>query len=176
MGFGGIRIAGHSGTDFKHKKAFKNQKKYIDDTRPMMDAKIESRDRSKKSYYDNTFKRIIAFSFCFVILCIIYAFVYKMGVVVYNTSYDQYKMSKELRRVEDLNAADMLYKSALLYYNSDHLDHAQYEISLVLKITPHDPKAIHLMKDILEGQCSTKNTFCKEAQMYKDYIKLTNSS
>lgn len=175
MGYCGIKIPGHSGTDFKHKKVFKDSKTLLKHNAIIQNVRIESREAVPNYNIFHYIKIVTVISFAITILILIGFFVSRIGKLKIHKTYisSEYLMSKENEQKKE--AAEMMYKSAKMYFDSGALDYAQEEMIRVLKIYPTNNEALVLMQSILAEQCKVNNKFCKNAKAYKEYLTLTNS-
>lgn len=172
MGYCGIKIAGHSETDFKHRKAFVTRKKVLD-----IETSYDNVANTSRTYnYDS--KSAIKIRIVSLILISLFLVVtYFAGKNLYKAGIDPHlsalQSPKKNVSSEASHAALLMYDSAKTYYNSGSLNQAQEEMIRVLKLYPTNKEALILMSKILDKQCVTKRQFCKDAQQYKEYLNLT---
>ena len=174
MGYCGIKIPGHSGTDFKHKKAYKESKQLLNAEQSFVDIRLEPRE-SYRTYSPLSLPmKIITIISILAVTALLSLFIYKSATVSIhkNSLSNEYLRSIELQ--QNIEAAEMLYNSAQLYFKSGALNEAQYEINLVLNLYPKNREAIQLMYEILDKQCEVNHQFCDEASAYDDYLKAVN--
>ena len=168
MGYCGIKIPGHTGTDFKHKKAFKKSIYNLKKEKRASDVKTVAREKTKSNPWLKYLHFTIALGFLAIFCIVTFFFFLRIGQTphknFYTTSTKKYTYDREAQRV--------LYGSANLFYINELYDHAQEEAVRLLKVNPKEMKNIKLMHSILEKQCETKNIFCKEAEEYCAYLDL----
>lgn len=171
MGYCGLKISGHSETEFKNRTAFKTRKKVVDIENSSNTAVNST--RNYKYDYKKEFRLKLLSLF---IVTIGIALLYMGGKTIFRTGLDPHlaalKSPKKDTESENIHAAYVMYQSANAYYNSGALNHAQDEMVRVLKLYPTNQDALLLMSKILTKQCEVKNQFCKEASEYKTFLKL----
>lgn len=79
MGYCGIKITGHSETDFKHKKVFAKSQKMLSHKPIFTDVRIEQREQAPSYLWFKRMKIIIVFTFIATILLLTTAFSSKMN-------------------------------------------------------------------------------------------------
>jgi len=163
MRYCGIKILGHSKTDFKHKTAFANRKRLLEPEMNFVDVKIESREKNPPYSWFTYLKISIGFSF----ICTILILTSFLALRIDNISIDKTYLSADLLNSteisENIHAARLMYNSARLHLKAGNLDYAQEEITRVLKLYPTNIDALNLMLNVLDQQCIVKNKYCSYA-------------
>jgi len=185
MGFSGIKITGHSGTEFKHRKAFASFKQvsknpsYKNIDAPN-NAQFEKRDYS---YKVNKLEQLIKIGFLLpLFLGTLFFAIYlffdpKIGwfepLYFNNAAYLENKESEEKRLNREAYA--VLVKSGYEYLESNNLDQAHWEFYRALKMYSHAKGANLGMTKTLAIKCQTKGVYCKEAKDYYESVIRINS-
>ena len=167
MGFAGIKIPGHSGTDFKNKKVYAKAEKLLNDQPIFIDVRLEQRE-SKPTYpWYSVLKKGFTFLILstFILLLIDYSFYNEPPIPKKQKEIIPFLTSSEKHR-----AVVVMFNSAQYHYDAKEYDEAQNEITRVLHLYPHDLESIELMHKILTKQCELKNKFCRDAMDYQDYL------
>ncbi len=172
MGYCGLKIPGHTGTDFKHKKVFTESRKMLNNKSITTNAKVEQREKDPSYNWFLYLKITIAFVSICTILLLISFFVLRIDNLSIRKTHLSSEYLKSVENRENMEAAEMLYISATQYFNSGALDYAQEEITLILKLYPRNIEALQLMYKILDQQCVINDKFCEEAKDYQEYLAL----
>ena len=172
-----FKIPGHSGTDFKHRKAFKKAKE-LQDKRKRVSAAI-TKNNFEPGYSKNIANSLLAkwmkagLFFSAVVLSLI--FVENQADNI-STQLKEYKTKSEIIRAENIiNVYTRAYKvltttgNDYLYWNM--LDEAQSEFALALKIDKNGKAANLGMTKTLMKKCAQRSEYCAEAKAYLDYMK-----
>ena len=170
MGYCGIKIAEHSGTDFKNKKVYSNYNKLLNKKTTYTNVHIEQREQAPSFLWYNRVKLIIVITFFSIFLFLLSAYGTRLNNISIHKSQVSTRILESNTTKEKQAAAIMLYNSAKQYYSSGAINYAQDEITLVLNLYPTNIEALELMHKILDKQCETKNKFCDNAQEYRQYL------
>ncbi|MEM9545049.1 MAG: hypothetical protein AAGA77_03705 [Bacteroidota bacterium] len=171
MGYCGIKIPGHSGTDFKHKKVFKGSKKLLNEKQKFVDTRVESRD---KRHWDSRIIILIKLTSALSILvltALLFMFFMRSTTVSIHKSQLPSEYTQSIKDMEKERAGNVLYRSAQLHLEAGNLDYAQDEIILFLKLYPKSIEGLKLTHEILVQQCNVNKKYCHEAKVYEDYLK-----
>jgi len=171
MGYCGMRIPGHTGTDFKHKKVFKGSKKLLNDQKTFVDVKIESREKHDFNLGISNFIKFSSVVFVIFLIGLFSIFLVRSVTVKIHKNRLSAEYLNSVEAQQNKEAADMLYHSAHLHYTAGNLDYAQDEIILALKLFPRNLLYIEQMRKVLVGQCEVNHKFCQEAKEYEDYLR-----
>ena len=172
MGYCGLKIVGHSETDFKHKKVFAKSQKILNHKPIFTNIRIEQREQTPNYLWYNRIRNTIVIVFIFTVITLLFSYGTRINNMSLHNDQVPSKIIDSYKTKEKQEAAIMLYNSAKLYYNSGALNYAQDEITLVLNLYPTNIKALQLMHNILDKQCETKNKNCKHAEEYRQYLAL----
>lgn len=171
MGYCGIKIPGHSETEFKHRTAFRRRKKVVDIENTCERAITSSRNYTY-DYKKANRLRIVSL----IVICTLSITLYFGSKNMFKIGLDPHlsalQSPKKNTNPEKVNAAYVMYNSAKSYYNSGAWNLAQDEIIRVLKLYPTNKDALILMSEILSKQCEVNNKYCKEASDYDKYLAL----
>lgn len=173
MGYAGIKIPGHSGTDFKHKKVFKKSQKILNDQPIYSDVRIEHREPKPTYPWFLKIKILFTILFFFIIFIMLSGYASKIS----NLKIHKRKIESVpfLTTMEKHRAAVVMFSSAKNYYNTQQYQEAQDEMTRVLKLYPHDLESIEMMYKILNKQCEIKNKYCDNAKQYEQYLSRINN-
>jgi len=172
-----FKIPGHSGTDFKHRKAF-NKVEELQDKRKRTSGAIMD------SNYDaepNKYKRNSSFSKWFKAGLLLTTFIFSFFFIKNQASNISNQLSKYGAEGEIIKAQSKknVYTRAYriltstgndyLYWNM--LDEAQSEFALALKIDKNGKAANLGMTKTLIKKCAQKSEYCQEAKAYLNYMR-----
>ncbi len=175
MGYCGLKIPGHTGTDFKHKKVFTKPKEILNHKRKITNVKIEPREQDRSHAWFLKFKVCISVLSIGIIFLLISFFASRINNVAIHRTHLSAVYLKSIEDNEKKEAAELMYNSAKLYYDSGSFDSAQEEITRVLTIYPRNLEALTLMHKILTKQCEIHDKFCRDANDYKEYLASNNN-
>ena len=176
---GHFKIPGHSGTDFKHKKAFSRQKDYYrkklkekskyNSLDKVNTYKVEFKPTEKKNLVLETVK-YIGITITFIGLFWIGSKLFESYKISAKQSIEYHQESKNRTKNEAYN---VLTKTGLDYFNSGELDMAQEEFILALKINQNGLDARIGLTKVLQAKCIALNKFCVEFEENLEYLQKT---
>ena len=172
MGYCGIKIPGHTGTDFKHKKAFKKSIYNLKKEKRASDVRTVAREESKIIPWLKYLHFSIVLGFLSIFCVVTFLFIMRIG----QTPHKNFFKSPTKKYTYDREAQRVLYGSANILYYNELYDLAQEEAVRLLKVNPTEIKNIKLMHSILEKQCETKDIFCEEAEEYCAYLDMMKNT
>ena len=182
---GHCKIPGHSGTDFKHRKAFKKRKEYL--TKQLLSKKtfkntgLLKNDKHRNEIGNNGRSEInkgTLLVLSFFIVAALGSIIY-MGSQIYKkpvrefleVSLDEVQpiiKSHQQRELEE--AYNFLASSGNGYLNANLLDEAQTEFSHALKLYEYGRKARIGLTKILIKKCEMYSNLCKEAEENIEFL------
>ena len=180
----GGKIPGHSGTDFKHRKAFSGPKAFYKNGRIFSKKKLAASSQSfeeilkARKHQKRVESRILIYLVLFIgiltISCLWYfdqnypAYVYKQE----QQRLEQYQNSKlEKQLKEDMEDYSVLVNIGNINLDHGKLNEAQGLFSSALRIFPNGIEGHIGMEKTLRLQCFTNSQNCKEAQNYAAFVK-----
>lgn len=182
MGFPGhFKIPGHSGTDFKHRKAFSKVKAYQKTRKSVRkhiasskfgDPGIVSQLQEARTSKANTFATYLSIgSKLFFALALLTTFVLGMNWVLnrpisISPEPENLAFKKELR-----DAYHVLVTTGNNFLLGGSLDEAQSEFVRAIKIDEYGELARIGLTKVLAKKCELYNEFCEEAVQQKDFLK-----
>ena len=122
MAYIGGHIQGHSGTDFKHRKAFVKRKENLKNTERTTDVHTVPREKEPIFTLFTPIKFTISILlFALLVLAIVFS-LEKIDTTLSNTFSPPTHIQKEKKQREMQNANHVLYNSARLHYNAGNYD------------------------------------------------------
>ena len=186
MGFPGhFNIPGHSGTDFKHRKAFAKIKDYNRKRSSIDLPKIETEKDFKTSpqfskKYQLTFaEKAIKFGFklplflCFIIISfwVFNNFTNHYFSVINNSDKAYQTTVKEYKAKEKRENYDLFIRSGKSHLKANQLNFAQAEFIRALTIYKYAKEARVGLTLTLVEKCNSRKEFCQEAQDHILFLK-----
>lgn len=176
MGFSGCHIPGHSGTQFRHRKAFvKNKSNKALKTLPNFVKNDSSFSAEKRdTYSDSVIVKILqkivlptlmVGSMFFIIICCTSFF---RSLSLLSDGHSEYHQKARAKELQDWYR--YFVKSGHYYMRTNNLEAAQNEIHRALKIFPTGMHANIAMTQILSRRCKMEGSFCSEAHHYYSLI------
>ena len=183
MSFGNGKISGHSGTEFKHRKAFTGIKAHrkrwqssVNKEQPSdtVSWKEVNMERTAKKWEDA--QRALLFLIPILIIAnfLVWKYDDKFGQMIneqYAARQDYVAQQKALRVMSENDAAyDLLTRSGKLFLKSGSLDYAQKEFIGALKLYPYGKEANIGLTKVLVKKCELCQMYCEEAEQYLAFI------
>lgn len=186
MGFPGhFKIPGHSGTDFKHRKAFSKIKKYYRDQQiirsPKSDCEsaIKATQQNPIKYRFSKRDKILNLGVkfpLFLLFTTMAFFVLKNFTNYYFTKFEKSNrqfvidLNKQAEK-EKKDAYDLFVRTAQSYLHVNKLDKAQSEFIRALSLDNYGKLArIGLTKTLIK-KCKQQQEFCDEIKPHLDYLE-----
>ncbi len=188
MGFSGSKISGHSGTSFKHRKAFVKIKEYYNKNKKVSRNKSNEKEISEKEggcqreYKVKKFDKVINLGFklpLFIVFTIALIIVGKNYTRALSKSFLENRSNAQIERalndkIESENAYRVLTRTGFDYLRYEQLNEAQSEFTRALKINSYGKEARIGLTKVLEKKCNLYGEFCKEAELNLEYLKQMN--
>jgi len=189
MGYGGCRIPGHSGTQFKHRTAFSRAKHHRSNLRyKNLDYKASSypnlknnvgliREEKTHPVYKilgDAFKWFTAILFLLCIAGIAYL-IYDSSDLSKNESHPEkflVNLNALYQNDFDKRAYRILNNNGARHLYGNNFDFAQAEFTRALKVNPNGKNARRGLTKILIYKCQTKNQYCEDAQKNIEFLLL----
>jgi hypothetical protein len=124
MGYCGLKIAGHSLTDFKNRKAFSKSKKILNHQPIFNNVRIEQREASPKYSWFFRLKLFISIVGIFTIVLLISVYGMRLNYFLGQNNHVTSEGIDKLKQKENQEAAIMMFSSAQQYFNSSAFNHA----------------------------------------------------
>lgn len=178
---GSFRISGHSGTDFKHRKAFKKTKELQDKRKRTSSVVIKSNFNYKisENLLHNSYEKLIKVGLFLLISVFVMQFKERMifdplGEYGAHGFTEKATIKEQNKRIINEQAYHVLTTTGNDYLYWNRLDEAQDEFARALKIDKNGYKANLGMTKTLMKKCKQRGEYCDEAKDYLDYMKTSN--
>lgn len=174
MGYCGIKIPGHTGTDFKHKKVFTPSKKLLSHKPKIENIRIVSREPKRSFISFGILKKTIGFLFIITLIIVISMLVYRIDDL--SIHKDKITMH-DIERINEQNIAseakflDDLYIGAASEYNNGKFTRAHEKLYALLLVDENNNPAEKLLIKVLVAKCEKFDIGCKQLEYYSKYLE-----
>ena len=160
------KIPGHSGTDFKHQKVFKNNSVL---THSSTDILLESRDEGSSYNWFSYIRVFITFSVVILSLILIFSLAYRIDTIELNA--DKTRL-EELNFVTHKKVQDYQYllDESYILFEKGFLTKAHEKLYAFLLVDPDNKEAEYLLLNVLETKCKKKRIGCRDSKYYADAL------
>ncbi len=176
IGGGGGKIPGHSGTDFKHRKAFGGTKAFYKKWQIYNKHKLarssqsfEEIRRARQHQKNVEIKSLLYLMAIIVSLTIVALWCFENYYPVYVVKSSEYRYNRyeqlyfDKKMEEKENEYHSLVKSGNRFFKEKKLIQSQRAYRKAIRLFPSRIKATEGMKNVLEQRCKTDNKYCDEA-------------
>jgi len=179
MALGGGKIAGHSGTDFKHRVAYSAIKKYNRKNNPPSKHRSSNpKPPSRYQYNESTIFLNLTSTLILILTFLIVGFLFfqeTAPLVLKTTDYEQLRLTREAIRQQEFNDSRLTNFSYYLnvgelYYNRGNQEAAQANFQKALSYTDKEQDIYVKYARSLSEQCYQDGYNCNTAAAYIEYV------
>ena len=177
MGWSGMKIPGHSGTQFKNRKAFKNKLKPIADSQ---NSNTTKQDIYHEYSYDELLQDRAAHKkvnfkvflwICIPSVTLLLAYLSYMGVFFSDQNLNISEQTHSTSPHADPNSYQILVEAGFIALRDNRLYDAQLDFMQALQVDKYGKQANLGLTKTLSETCRQRGKFCEEAASYYDFTK-----